>query len=44
MFRVNRLADSVRRSHCLGNVLLQWLVRRRHTHVGAPDNRIEALL
>ena len=22
---------------------LKWLVRRRHTHVGAPDNRIEAL-
>ena len=24
-------------------MLLKWLVRRRHTHVGAPDNRIEAL-
>ena len=22
-------------------MLLQWLVKRRHTHVGAPDNRIE---
>jgi hypothetical protein len=22
-------------------MLLQWLVKRRHTHVGAPDNRIK---
>ena len=41
-FRVNRLTDNLRRSHVLG-MLLKWLVRRRHTHVGAPDNRIEGL-
>ena len=42
MFREIRMWK-VRGDLIVWGMLLQWLVKRRHTHVGAPDNRIEGL-